>query len=40
MKRIIGVIVIICFVFVPFVDGAKAETSVPVEMQDKPGTAT
>ncbi|MGN7286903.1 hypothetical protein ACTHP3_18425 [Shouchella rhizosphaerae] len=40
MKQIIGIIVIVSFIFVPFVDGAKAETAVPVETQGKPDTAT
>ncbi|MGN7286902.1 hypothetical protein [Shouchella clausii] len=40
MKRIIGMIVIVSFIFVPFVDGANAETSTPIEPQEKPGTAT
>ncbi|MDO7266803.1 hypothetical protein [Shouchella clausii] len=40
MKRMIGMIVIVCFIFVPFVDGVKAETAVLVETQGKPGGAT
>ncbi|MEB5471466.1 Uncharacterised protein [Niallia circulans] len=41
MKRMIGMIVIVSFIFVPFIEnGAKAETAVPVETQGKPDTAT
>lgn len=40
MKRMIAMVVIVCFIFVPFVDGAKVETPTPIETQGKPGTAT
>ncbi|WP_257006154.1 hypothetical protein [Shouchella clausii] len=40
MKRIIAMVVIVSFIFVPFVDEANAETPTPIETQGKPGTAT
>ncbi|MEB5471467.1 Uncharacterised protein [Niallia circulans] len=40
MKRIFRLVLLVCFIFVPFVDGANAETSTPIEPQEKPGTAT